>query len=236
MWSTEDAAVAKEVQNLRAARRTRRKTITTLLLTAISVLMAWFLCISPVINWLDREGASWDTMVPSAPRLSQAQIEATQQAEISQRTAAFRIDEILVSLGDVVEKKRTYGGQYQDNLHTYVEVSVENSGDSSHHVILAYDFGEDTQYQDLEVQPHSSVGFVAEHVARLSWDFGNGGFDSGPYDWDGVFFLARVESFDVLNREDVPQMPEWDWALRFVEFGSVGDYPCDYGDCRQDSP
>jgi ribosomal protein L40E len=213
-----------------------RRVIRALLVVGASLAATWFLCVAPIIGWLEREGISTSDLVlpTNAPRLSQAQIEATRQAEIVARTLALTAD-TQISLGDVVDTRRTYDNKHSDSLRTYVTVVVANNGDTAHRVILAYEFGGETQYQDLEIQPQSSKSFVAEHVANLGWNFISGGFNQ-LYDWDGVFFLARVEALDDLNREDISSVPEWDWEIRFVNFGSVSDYPCDYGECRQDEP
>ena len=202
----------------------RRKAFRTFLLAVGSIFVAWFGCISPVVGWIGQTG---DGSIVRAVQLSQAQIQATQQAEIAQRTRDF--DDMEINLGEVVDRKRTYSNDYWEDLHTYVEVIVENKGNSAHHVLLAYEFGynsPETQYQDLEIPPYSSVTFTAEYVASLQMGY-------QKYGWDDAFFLARIEALDGLNRKDIPLDPyDWDWEIRFVSFGSLDDYPCDYGECR----
>jgi len=223
MWSTEDATVAKEAQKLHAARRARGKTLRTLGLTATSVLMAWFLCITPVINLVGREAVIWDTMVQrdtmveSAPRLSQAQIQATQQAEIATRTIPF--EDIEVRIGEILGLEKSApmdylgGNSYKEDLFANFTVVVENRGDVAHEVLLAYrQPGRGYAYESLVVDPRSQVSFeVEERVGHAMSPLGPGYTDV----YWSTSLEVRLESVDGILREDTSLREQYsDFGLR----------------------
>ena len=205
----------QEELDQQARQATSRRALASVLIIAALLAGAWFFCISPFIGWVGQTG---DGSVIRAVQLSQAQIQATQQAEIAQRTQAF--EDIEVRVGEIAdfgksERLPYLGGlSYQENVFFTITVIVENKGSVPHEVLISYaPTGEEESYLNLKVSPHSQTSFDVE-VA---------GFAQTPIpSYHDVFvdddLNVRLESVDNTTREQTSWGDKsWDF-----EFGLAG--------------
>lgn len=182
-----------------------RKGLAVLIVMGAFLAAVWFFCIAPVIGWVEKNG---DGSLIQAVQLSQAQIEATRQAEIAARTAAF--EDINVRVGEITDLERREGG----HLNVTFPIIIENTGDSSHDVLIAYDgqtiaFSSDWNthqltYLEVVVGPHSHSEVS---VTRRIQDY-----TRGAYLW------VRLESIDGVPRSDTSLEPNaWDWEFEIYD-------------------
>src|SRR3990170_3653870 len=115
----------QEELDQQARQATSRRALVSVFIIAALLAGAWFFCISPVIGWVGQAG---DGSVIRAVQLSQAQIQATQQAEIAQRTVV--IEDIEVRVGEItyLEKRQISGNQNAQYLYATYPVMIENHG------------------------------------------------------------------------------------------------------------
>jgi hypothetical protein len=185
-----------------ARKQARKQATRSFFAFAALIAAGWFLCRVLYTLWITPAGS--DSVLTSVT-LSQAQIEATRQAEIAQRTAAF--EDIVVRIGEIkdLEKEKRPGNDAWEYLFATYPVIVANHGPVAHSVLLSFGFQEhngnrtDPVYREITILPGETFEFEVRHNFGYTYDFG--GASSREMLTDNAWFFARLESVDGVDRE-----------------------------------
>lgn len=204
---------------------TSRRALASVLIIAALLAGAWFFCILPLIGWVGQTG---DGSVIRAVQMSQAQIQATQQAEIADRTRAF--EDIVVELGPIVSREYVVGhgpisGEALD-LYVVAEIVVRNEGDVPHRALLSYQitsYGSGTEYRNVNLPAHGELSFPVR--VRIGDNIVSGDI-TNPYTTRNLVWISVVvEEVDDVLREYTTWKDRWqDWELSIADDAPLSEY------------
>lgn len=158
----------------------------------------------------------------SVPQLSQAQVEATQQAEVITRTTSF--EDIDISVGKIEKRwwKLDPAGGY-DQFYVRVPIEIHNSGSLDHHILIAYKpWYSDILYGEVDVKVGSTEQIPLEALIGFG-DFNEGWFLL--HEQPSVKLVVRLEEIDgVLRSETSRANTDWDYAFQIRDSAPVSAY------------
>ncbi|MEX0888186.1 MAG: zinc ribbon domain-containing protein, partial [Patescibacteria group bacterium] len=217
-------AQRKEAARQEFLRKDRKKRkFHHLLLVLIAVAVAIFFC-GPWVGlyWMDSKGYLGSDSAPSVSslRLSQAQNEATEQAETAQRTAAF--EDIEVRVGEITDREY-FDGEYTEECRVLFPVFVKNNGRVAHRVLLWYktgDYGGYEGYETLTLAPSEEAQFDVWYTSFRGTS--GRGERACVESWN---FTISLESVDEMLRADT----SWssrpaDWTIPMADDALLSEY------------